>query len=104
MLAAAFRLASREETYYMCAKNIADKWNWVVVLERLMDFKANGKTPYNCYDAIFNQGFPSLQENSKKPELVEKTKLETLKELKKMTESVSEMDSNDEVKRLVRNL
>lgn len=66
MLAAAFRLASKSDTFYMCAKNCIDKWNWIVVLERVMDFKANGRTFYNSYDAITMQGFPSLQEQSAK--------------------------------------
>ena len=34
-----------------------EKWTWIVVLERLMDFKIIGKSPYNAQDMITTRGF-----------------------------------------------
>ena len=48
--------------FYLCAKSMNEKWSWIVTFERLMDFKNNGKSPYNGQEEIITRGFMSQKE------------------------------------------
>lgn len=39
MMPAAFKIRSGDNQLYLCAKDTYEKWNWIVALERLMDFR-----------------------------------------------------------------
>ena len=45
---------------YLCAKDAEEKWSWMVVLERLLDYRVNGATNYNNLTFIKTMGFKSL--------------------------------------------
>lgn len=45
--------------FYFCARNCNEKWTWLVSLERLMDYKYAGKSPYNNVEWIKAKGFMS---------------------------------------------
>ena len=45
---------------YLCAKDAEEKWSWMVVLERLLDYRVNGATKYNNLTFIKTMGFKSL--------------------------------------------
>ncbi len=47
MIPAGFKIRTLEDMFYFCARNCNEKWTWIVSLERLMDFKYAGKSPYN---------------------------------------------------------
>lgn len=62
MIPAGFKLTTLEDMHYFCARNCNEKWSWMVTIERLMDFKYTGKSPYNNIDWITTRGFMSLGE------------------------------------------
>lgn len=45
--------------YFRC-KGAPEKWSWIVALERLMDYRNNGKSTYNDAEAIRYKGFDSV--------------------------------------------
>jgi len=57
MIPAGFKLRTHEDMFYFCARNCNEKWTWLVSIERLMDFKYAGKSPYNNEDFIRSKGF-----------------------------------------------
>jgi hypothetical protein len=57
MIPAGFKLRTQEDMFYFCARNCNEKWTWLVSIERLMDFKYTGKSPYNNEDFIRSKGF-----------------------------------------------
>lgn len=62
MIPAGWKITTHEEMYYFCARNCNEKWSWIVSLERLMDFKYTGKSPYNNIEWISTRGFMSQGE------------------------------------------
>ena len=62
MLPAGFKIRSLDDMFYLCARNLNEKWSWIVTFERLMDFKVQGKSPYNSMEEVTNRGFPSQKE------------------------------------------
>jgi len=62
MIPAGFKLTTADERHCFCARNCNEKWSWMVTIERLMDFKYTGKSPYNCIDWIATRGFMSQGE------------------------------------------
>jgi len=62
MIPAGFKIRTLEDMYYFCARNCNEKWTWMVSLERLMDFKIAGKSPYNNAEFIRTKGFMSQAE------------------------------------------
>lgn len=85
MIPAGWKITTHEEMYYFCARNCNEKWSWIVSLERLMDFKYTGKSPYNNIEWISTRGFMSQGEFERgkfderveaKPKEPEKPKIE----------------------------
>lgn len=62
MIPAGFKLNTHDDMYYFCARNSNEKWSWLVSIERLMDFKYAGKSPYNNSEWIKTKGFMSQGE------------------------------------------
>jgi len=62
MIPTCFRISTKEDLYYFCARNCNDKWSWIVSIERLLDFKYSGKSPYNSLEEIKTKGFVSQEE------------------------------------------
>ena len=60
MVPAAFKIKSGDNLMYLCAKDAEEKWSWIVVLERLLDYRVNGATNYNNLTFIKTMGFKSL--------------------------------------------
>ena len=54
---AMFKLVVDNEDLHFCARNLNEKWVWIVIFERVMDFRANGKSPYNSEEMITSRGF-----------------------------------------------
>lgn len=50
MIPTCFRISTKEDLYYFCARNCNDKWSWIVSIERLLDYKYSGKSPYNSLE------------------------------------------------------
>lgn len=59
MIPAGFKLRTSDDMFYFCAKSCHEKWSWIVSLERLLDYKCVGATPYNNVDYIKTKGFES---------------------------------------------
>lgn len=62
MIPAGFKIRTLEDMVYFCARNCNEKWTWLVSLERVMDFKYAGKSPYNNAEWIKTKGFMSQLE------------------------------------------
>jgi|JI10StandDraft_1071094.scaffolds.fasta_scaffold794091_2 hypothetical protein len=62
MIPAGFKIRTLEDMFYFCARNCNEKWTWLVSLERLMDFKYAGKSPYNNAEMIKTKGFMGQRE------------------------------------------
>lgn len=52
MIPASFKIRSGDAAFYLCAKNVEEKWSWIVSVERVLDFKENGATAYNSLQFI----------------------------------------------------
>ena len=59
MIPAGFKIRCMDDMYYFSAKDVNEKWSWLVTLERLMDYKVVGSTFYNNFDWIKAKGFDS---------------------------------------------
>ena len=62
MIPAGFKIRTLEDMFYFCARNCNEKWTWLVSLERVMDFKYAGKSPYNNAEWIKTKGFMGQRE------------------------------------------
>ena len=74
MIPVGFKIRTPDDMFYLCARNCAEKWSWIVTLERLMDYKYVGASSYNNVDMIKTKGFDSQTdfENGGKVEKVNK--------------------------------
>ena len=57
MIPAGFRLNVDGEDFYFCARNVNEKWVWLVALERTMDYKEHGNSGYNSLEMVQTRGF-----------------------------------------------
>ena len=57
MIPAGFRLNVDGEDIYFCARNVNEKWVWLVALERTMDYKEHGNSGYNSLEMVQTRGF-----------------------------------------------
>lgn len=53
----AFKLSADDNSLYFRCKGAPEKWSWIVAIERLMDYRNNGRSAYNDLDSIKTKGF-----------------------------------------------
>jgi hypothetical protein len=89
----AFKLTSDETSLYFRCKGAQEKWSWIVALERLIDYRNNGKSAYNDADAIKHKGFDPVNilsggspPSPPKPINVVKEVVKEVKEVKEIKE------------------
>jgi len=60
----AFKISSDDASLYFRCKGAPEKWSWIVALERLMDYRNNGKSVYNDSDGIKHKGFDPVVQSA----------------------------------------
>jgi len=63
MIPVGFKIRSADNELYLCAKDTAEKWTWIVAIERLMHYRnAASNDDVNCLQYATEKGFPSVKE------------------------------------------
>lgn len=56
---AGFKIRTDDDQFYYSARNTNQKWSWIVSLQRQLDLKSNGASPYNNAEFVKSKGFLS---------------------------------------------
>ena len=54
-----FEIKTAKDNFYFDAKSWIEKWSWIAIIERLMNFRVVGESSYNKFEWITSKGLQS---------------------------------------------